>query len=983
MSPATPDPRSRTRRQVVGLAGVAALVVLGAILWKQMQPRPAELWSRVEAALEDGRTDDALRLAEEALSIANPSNWELVLAGTAALRLGRQDQAGELFSRIDESAEDAAAAWSAAGSAWLREGRAIAAEQLFWRALEQDPNATKARLALCELLRLGGRHFELSGLLRELIDKGNCPSAMLFAVAVPDRVWLDDADRGLMSTFLQSDPQAFMYKFHADDGAVSIDEVRSAALANRGSRSYSELFARWGNALAEAGRWQEIADWDGLQTPDTLLHSQVWHVRGLWQRELGNQSGAIRCFRETLDREPFHSGAIHQLAQLLRGTLDDRHVPEFETLGERLGQLRKEVVFGNGAGGFPGPDVLKRIIGILKDLGRDWEVLGWSQLARSRHPDLDWPSQVAAEVRTRIQPDSPWVADEYRISRRLRPDHAPLELMTGGSGQSESPQDRVAVSFDNVASSRGLRFQFNNGSDIARPGGLMYEISGGGAAALDYDLDGWPDLFLTNGGPTLDRPRDPAIFDRLFRNREGRCMDDLSAASGIREMAYGQGVGVGDVNSDGFPDLFVANIGPNELWINQGDGTFLNGTEAAGLNGTVWTMSVVCADLNGDGLTDLYEANYLAKDSLTRTCVRDGIPVQCRPTMFAGEPDRVWLNRGDGRFLDVSDSSGVQTDAGKSMGLVAVDLEGGGHLSLYVANDMEPNNCYRNLAKPGEPPRFVDDAVVRGLAVDDTGRPLASMGIAADDIDQDGWTDVYVTNFLSQSSNLYVRQSDGQFVDKAPGFGIHEPSSRMMGWGAQFIDINLDGWPDLVVANGHLEDYSRWNVPSLMPTQVFINRRGRRFDPLPDQPAGPYFRERHLGRAVIRFDGNRDGREDLVVTHVGAPVAWLENTTAEVGHRLVVRLTGTVSERHPVGCRLIVSANGRTLHKQLTAGDGFQASNQGHIVFGLGDSTEVQSLRIEWPSGAVQNFSHLPVDREILLREGDPISYVVNPGLAR
>jgi tetratricopeptide (TPR) repeat protein len=979
MSSVTPDPRSRTRRKMAGLAGVAALVVLGVIGWRLMQPRPAQLWSRVESALADGQDAEAMRLAEEAMLLAAASSQELVLAGTAAARLGRLDRAEELFSRIDPLADDAASAWRAAGSVLMAQGRVVAAERLFRAALERDPDESHARLALCELLRLGGRHFELAGLLRELIDAGTCPSALLFAVAVPDRGWLDDADRKVISTILQSDPQAFCFKVLPGDEAVSIEEIRDAARASLGSPAYSELMARWGTGLAEAGRWRELADWDARQNSDTLRHSQVWHVRGLWQREVGNGAGAIRCFREALEREPFHAGAIHQLTQLLRGTPDDDHLEEFVRQGELLGQLRKEVVFGNGAGGFPGPDVLRRIVQVLTELGRDWEVLGWSQLARLRHPDLDWPTQMIGDVRTRVRRESPWIADEYRITRRLRPDHTPLKLITGEGVPSEPSPDRVAVSFDNVASARGLRFAFDNGSSVTRPRGLMYEISGGGAAALDYDLDGWPDLFLTNGGPTLDRPRDPAICDRLFRNREGRVMDDVTTRSGIREMAYGQGAGVGDLNSDGFPDLFVANIGRNELWINQGDGTFLLGTDVAGLDGSVWTMSVGCADLNRDGLTDLYEANYLAKDALTRTCVRDGVPVQCRPTMFAGEPDRVWLNQGDGRFLDVSESSGVQVDAGKSMGLVAVDLEGSGRLSLYVANDMEPNNCYRNLAKPGERPQFVDDAVLRGLAVDGTGRPLASMGIAADDVDQDGWTDFYVTNFLSQASNLYVRQSDGQFADKAPGFGIHEPSSRMMGWGAQFIDINLDGWPDLVVANGHLEDYSRWQIPSLMPTQIFINHGGQRFDPQPGHDPGPYFHKRHLGRAVTRFDGNRDGREDLIVTHVDAPVAWLENTTTEVGHRLVVRLAGTVSERHPIGCRLIVSAGGRTRHKQLTAGDGFQASNQGQLVFGLGESTEVESLRIEWPSGTSQEFSHLPVDREILFREGDPIPYVVNP----
>ncbi|MDZ4685839.1 MAG: CRTAC1 family protein, partial [Planctomycetaceae bacterium] len=796
---------------------------------------------------------------------------------------------------------------------------------------------------------------------------------LLFAVAWPDKTWLDDEDRARIDGYLRADPNSEWIGLAMAGADALTTETRQAALeraqqAAGGAHPSAEAFARWGTLLAESGAWDQLAEWNRLQSDATLAHPQVWHVRGLWQLHRGDHPGAIRCFWEALERGPFHAGATYQLSQLLPQSAG------YADQSRRLAELRQQIVFGKGAGGFPDPDVLRQIVSVLAELGRDWEVLGWSQLTMSRHPELRWPAARIRELRNRLTRDSPWIAEEHRLSRRVRLDHYPLPDFDAATDTSPSHAEVVAsrgVSFEDVAQRCGLEFQYSNGSSLARPYGFMYEISGGGAGVLDYDLDGWPDIFLTDGGPALTLPRDPGKTDRLFRNQFGDRVLDVTQAAGLLEIGYGQGVAVGDFDADGFPDVFVANIGPNQLWINQGDGTFVDATAAAGLSGSVWTMSAVFADIDGDGLTDLYEANYLGGDALTRTCQRDGVTVQCRPTMFPPEPDRLWLNLGDGRLLDASHSAGIHVTAGKGMGVVAADFEGSGRLSLFVANDMEPNAYFRNeTAARGEPPRLVDEAVPRGLAFGRDGRPLASMGIAVDDVDGDGRLDLYVTNFHTEGSNLYLQEADGAFSDSSPSYGIYEQSFPVMGWGAQFLDANLDGWPDLIVANGHLEDYRRWNIPSPMPTQLFLNRNGRHFDLLPEDDAGAYFRGRYFGRAVAKFDGNRDGREDVLVTHVDAPVAWLQNTSRDVGHFLAVRLVGTNSERDAIGTRLTASAAGQTWRKQLTAGDGFQASSQRHVVFGLGDAVNIDELQVDWPSGLTQRFAQIPADREILLIEG-------------
>jgi tetratricopeptide (TPR) repeat protein len=977
---------SIARRSLVGVLVLALLGGTVAIIRKAMQPNAAELWRRARAELAQQHWEQGLASAEQALQLGSPSTNDLLLAGTLALQAGRLGRAEELFAQIDDARSGAASAHQRAGAAWLSIGHVSQAERAFRHALQVNPENREARLALADLLRLGGRYFELTRLMRELIDTQTCPSALLFAVAWPDKTWLDDEDRARIAEYLKADPDSAWIGLAAAAADAPTAESRHAALqstqkAASGDHSSAEAFARWGTMLAEFGAWDQLADWNRRQTDETLAHPQVWYVRGLWQLQRDDRPGAIRCFWEALERGPFHAGATYQLSQLLPRSQDPAVAQEYVEQAQRLAELRQQVVFGQGAGGFPNAEVLRKIVSLLVDLGRDWEVMGWCQLALSRHPELRWPTERLNERRSRLTPEAPWVAEEHRLSRRVRLDHFPLPDFDSSRETSLPTTDHIAsrgVSFENVARKRGLEFHYSNGSSVAQPAGFMYEISGGGAGILDYDLDGWPDIYLSEGGPLLTQPRDSSKTDRLFRNQFGDRVLDVTQLAGLQEVGYGQGVAVGDVDADGFPDLFVANIGPNRLWLNRGDGTFVDATASAGLTGSVWSMSAALADVDGDGLTDLYVANYLGGEALTRTCQRDGVTVQCRPTMFPPEPDRLWRNLGDGRLADASHSTGVHVTAGKSMGVVAADFDGRGLLSLIVANDMEPNAYFRNAAARGASPQFVDEGVPSGLAFGREGRPLASMGIAVDDVDGDGMLDVYVTNFHSEASNLYVQEAEGAFSDRSTSYGIYEQSVPVMGWGAQFLDANLDGWPDLLVANGHLEDYRRWNVPSQMPTQLFLNRHGQFFDLLPEQDVGDYFRGRYFGRTVAKFDGNRDGREDALVTHVDAPVAWLQNTSTDVGHFLAVRLVGTLSERDAIGTRLTVSAAGQTWRKQLTAGDGFQASNQRHVVFGLGSVSTIDELQVDWPSGLHQRFSQIPADREIVLREGRADWYDVN-----
>lgn len=944
---------SRRRGPIVAVV-LLSIVVTAAFPWRSLfGPNADQHWKSAKEHAARGDWAQAQTIALQAAGSRTPTLSEWQTLADYAFKAGDVDEAE--------------AAWAQIRTA--------------------NPEHRGALLGLAELYRISGRYHELGPLVKELLKSGDCPSALLFTMAWPDKIWLDQDDRERIDLALAHKPDVTWIALAQVTADALNEEARNHAIhiarqAATTGPAQAEALARWGTLLMESGHWEQLAEWRTLLADRHLTHPQIWYLFGLWQLHHGQEKPAIRCFWETLERAPYHAGATYQLSQLLPRTADREQASTFARQSQMLTELRQAVVFGKGAGGFPDAAVLRKIVTQLVSLSRDREAIGWASLATVRHQELSWPATSISECQARLSQASTDASPSAttRLSQRVRLDHYPLpdwqaKTPLPPSTQAQDQTESVAIRFENVADPRGLQFQYTNGSHISKPAGLMYEISGGGVGVLDYDVDGWPDVYLSEGGPLLSMPRDPLKLDRLYRNGLGAAMQDVSAFALPVELGYGQGVAVGDLNSDGFPDVFVANIGPNQLWINQGDGTFRDATSAAELTGSVWTLSAAIADLNGDGLADIYEVNYLGGEALQRTCNRDGIVVQCRPSMFPAEPDRLWLNEGDGRFRDETVAAGILAHPGKGMGVIAADLDGHGQLSLFVANDMEANALFRNTAARGETPLYVDEALSRGVAVGEEGNPLASMGIAVDDFDQNGFLDFSVTNFQSEASNLYLQDDSGGFLDRSRMYGLYQHSATVMGWGTQSLDADLDGWPDLIVANGHLEDYRRWQILSAMPVQFFHNTQRGQLTLLSENTLGEYFRERHFGRSLARWDGNRDGREDVLVTHVDAPVAWLENQTQLVGHFVAIRLVGTMSERDAIGTRVHVKTRNRILGKQLIAGDGFQVSNQRQCVFGLGDAETIEELRVDWPSGTAQSFTGVPIDREIVLRELSPQWY--------
>ena len=491
---------------------------------------------------------------------------------------------------------------------------------------------------------------------------------------------------------------------------------------------------------------------------------------------------------------------------------------------------------------------------------------------------------------------------------------------------------------------------------------------GTGLGLLDYDGDGWLDVYATQGCPFPPRSPRPSSGDRLFHNRGDGTFDDATKSAGITAFTggYGHGVAVGDIDNDGDPDLFIARYRSYALYRNRGDGTFEDITESAGLGGDRdWPTSAAFADFDGDGDLDLYVAHYLVWHEESPMICPDpkfGVNRLCNPGLFPSQPDHLFRNDG-GRFVDVTREAGIVDTHGRGMGVVAVDVDDDGRVDIYVANDQSANFLWRNLGGF----RFEEVGHVAGVAASGSGGYQAGMGVGCGDVDGDGRPDLVVTNFYDEGTTLYQNLGQGIFNDRSEAFGLLSATRARLGFGIAFLDANGDGRLDLAQANGHVDDF-RPESPYAMPLQLFLGGTDGRLTDVGGR-AGPPFRAERLGRALAVGDLDNDGRPDLLMACLDAPLMYAHNRT-DGGHRLTLGLEGTKSNRDAVGARVTVTAGGRPRVAWRIGGGSYESAGDPRLNFGLGDAHRVESVEIRWPSGRVDRLGPLPADAGYLVREG-------------
>ena len=536
--------------------------------------------------------------------------------------------------------------------------------------------------------------------------------------------------------------------------------------------------------------------------------------------------------------------------------------------------------------------------------------------------------------------------------------------------QALSTQTGAAASagfrFADVTSQAGIHFQHNSG---AFGGKFLPETLGSGCAFLDYDRDGWQDILLINGADWPGHKKNRSTL-RLYHNNGNGTFTDVTSHAGLDVELYGMGVAVGDYNNDGFPDILVTCVGQNRLFRNTGRGTFVDVTSASGLGKREgFSTSAVWFDYDRDGRLDLFVCNYVKwSPEHDVFCSLDGKHKSyCTPEAYRGATCWLFHNRGDGTFEDVTAASGIFDSSSKSLGVALIDDNHDGWPDLLVANDTQPNKLYRNQQNG----TFKDAAVEAGLAFSSEGKARAGMGIDVADFDNSGMPGVAITNFDNEMIGLY-RANGKSFEDIAPQSGVGIASKNSLGFGCIFLDLNLDGWLDFAVANGHIDETVRnirGNVGYAQPPQLFLNSgKGNFRDVAAD--AGGNFDQPKVGRGLAYADFDRDGDLDLLLTTNNGP-AYLYRNDQLAGNRSIrFRLVGTKSNRDAIGAVVRVYAGGITQSRMVKGGSSYLSQSELPVTFGLEKRDRIDRVVIDWPNGGTEEYKNLAAGRCYECREG-------------
>jgi hypothetical protein len=495
-----------------------------------------------------------------------------------------------------------------------------------------------------------------------------------------------------------------------------------------------------------------------------------------------------------------------------------------------------------------------------------------------------------------------------------------------------------------------------------------------GVALLDYDGDGWLDVYAVNGAKmtSLDKS-DPVFWNRLYRNRGDGTFEDVTERAGVKDDSYDLGAAAADYDNDGDTDLLVLGLRKNTLFRNNGDGTFTDVTREAGLAepdpeyGTLWSVAAAFLDYDNDGDLDLFVSNYCVWNPDTEPlCGPKGLNDYCHPNNYRGLPNSLFRNEGDGTFTDVSSPSGIRKVIGKGMGLGVADYDGDGFTDVFVSNDTEPNYLFHNLGDG----TFEEIGFMAGVAYPESGRPLSGMGADARDIDDDGRPDIFHTALSSETMPVFHNMGRNTFREVTTRAGVSSLTLSRSGWSNGIVDFNNDGRKDLFVCGGDVMDLQgefKERVPQT--NLVMANLGGMKFaDATPG--AGPEFSVKkavHRGGAFGDLDN--DGRVDAVVTDLHGPIEVWRNVSPTANHWLGILTVGTESNRDGMGAKIAVTTASGTSYSHVNTAVGYGGASERRVHFGLGRDTIVKRLEIRWPSGAVQALENVPVDQVLVVEE--------------
>lgn len=987
------EPMSKPKSIAIGLI-VSVAAIGGICFWLLRPQRPlAELVVEARELISQQNPDGATELVSELLRRDPEHPDGLLLAAVIAADQGRFQDAVDTCTRVPKTATTTfATARVMAGNICLDQLRKLsAAEQYFRDALSTDEDHPVANNRLVYVLGLQARH-------RELIPYHLRVLRTTPSVAIKVQLLMHGEkaypDQELVDQLSKSDPDCAglllakaQIAFLAKDPTSAEKWCREAISKDP---NFADAQALLGGLLLEKGNVESLIQWRRSLPAETHSHPDILYVAGRISQMENSSEQAARCFWDSLRIDPNSVRVNYHLGQTLISLGREYDAQHFLERARRLERYQKQldstspesVRESSTAEDYNSFLVkVKESFDMSVELGLPWETYSWVIIAAQAPRPPQWAQENLREmqreimklplVRTDVEKNPTRSVD---LSQLPLPDFSRSDIVKTRSSAESIPQSG-RVTFQELRLGSDDVSTFNNGFPQPRELQLRaYDFTGGGVGVIDVDGDTWPDLCFPQGCD-LEQPANAVqnLSDALFRNIHGSEFSNISSVALPYSVDYSQGIGIGDYDSDGMADILIANLGKNRLLHNNGDGTFSDYSEALPNNSEVWTTSCVVCDLNGDLDPDLYLVNYLAGEIRTRVCAdevnRYG---QCAPQSFPAEQDQLLLNLGDGTFRDVSESAGIIAPEGKGLGVVAADFNDDGRVDLFVANDGVPNFLFENVTEQQTGQiRFQEVGLARGVAVNAAGQSEACMGIAAEDMDGDGLLDLFVTNFYDETNTLYQgTTSSGYFQDVTVQTGLGPASLHSLGFGTQAIDAELDGRPDLFIVNGHVDSYPGLKVPYRMKPQYFSNRGHLNFQQETSSLPAPYFGVARLGRGLAKLDWNRDGAEDLIATHLDEPAVLLSNTSQERGHFLHLRLIGNESGRDAVGAVVTLKTPEITLVRRVIAGDGYESSNQRHVVFGLGSSARIESISVRWPSGKTDRIVPPEIDGEFVVIEG-------------
>jgi Flp pilus assembly protein TadD len=915
--------------------------------------------ARVER--KDGRVATASRRLEE-LNRARPDRADVLMElGLAEAARGRLNAARAAWERIPAQSLEGPTAAAARAGLDILEGHFERAEKLLVDALKtapaNAPGRVEARDALVRLLRSEGREVEARHIYLEGIRETTDPPAFLRRLAQIDR-----------------EP------FATEGARTYLENAARAAPDDRGVRlGQAHLALRLGD-LVEAD--QRLKGLEAERPEDEA----VARLRLDWARAAGRDDVGLDAATRVRAANQAEPWALYAWVASVRGDT-----------GAESAALKTALIAG-----WADPAVLARLAELAAAAGRVEEASDWREKRRKAESTWVAYDRALRAIRTPMDAIEPSALANV-LGLRFESEVLQAHAFGGPRPSPPSWQGRLGeqranlvrrtsiaprpvassapvvptIQFEDITASARIDFIHDKGDPGDRK--LTPPITScGGVALFDFNGDGRLDIYAVQGGPF---PPGPATNggDRLYQDRGDGTFEDVSESSGIARIVsgYGHGAAVGDIDNDGHPDLFLTRWRAYQLLRNRGDGTFEDVTEPTGLSGDRdWPTSAAFADLDNDGDLDLYVCHYLKwdQDDL-RSCVDRANPAvfRCQPRDFPAMPDHLFRND-NGRFVDVTAEAGVDDREGRSLGVVAADLDGDLLVDLFVANDTTANFLWHNRGAM----KFEEVAATWGVAANASGGFQAGMGAAAADLDGDGRIDLAVTNFYNESTTFFRNLAPGVFADRTAAIGLAVPSRARLGFGLVLADLNNDGRVDVLTANGHVSD-GRPLFPWKMPLQVLAQGADGLMRDV-SAGAGPAFAVPRLARGLAVGDLDDDGRLDAVALDQDAPLAVLRNTSDPSTPGLTIKLEGTQSNRDAVGAVATVTlADGSKQVLARVGGGSFQSASDGRLHVGLGAGAgRVDEVEVRWPSGRVERFGRLESGRAHRLREGEGVVVTVS-----